>query len=405
MTATGMGLIEEDRTHEIVAGTELTNIWEKTCKHCPWYKHLHDLLGSSPVVERATISHNLTQIDTTCLMRSQGQMVGKVTKVEVGVGDPCSDDIDDNYEPGDFEELFPREEDSHQGSPGLDNAPGTPRSWDPTPPPESAPAHENVSASPPTSSRNPQGLVVNQVALDTSAPVPPTNKRKMAIDITTADREARVGLAECLAESNAKSWLECEWIKACHNFAVEKMWIQAEMDKVKATQAHELEMLKLRLGVGTINSNPLTLPGLPDIPSFSQAPSRFAHSHSSSPYDPTADLLEGPGSAEPSLLADFLSQQGFFQFLPPEPGLQEGNVTGHFMVPLSLILQHDIHWHLFHLTTNVFCLYKCNTPLVELISIYIHTCLNLDSKVVERDTASNPQACEVHIFGLVDLQP
>ncbi|KAF8573290.1 hypothetical protein K439DRAFT_1625185 [Ramaria rubella] len=51
MTATGMGLIEEDHTHEIVPGTELMSIWENICKRCPWYKHLHDLLGSSPVVE------------------------------------------------------------------------------------------------------------------------------------------------------------------------------------------------------------------------------------------------------------------------------------------------------------------------------------------------------------------
>ncbi|KAF8581915.1 hypothetical protein K439DRAFT_1618663 [Ramaria rubella] len=248
MTATGMGLVEEDRIHEIVAGTELTNIWEKICKCCPWYKRLHDLLGSSPVVEWAAISHSLTQIDTTCLMRSQGQMVGKVMKVEVRVGDPCSDDIDDNYEPGDFEELFL----------GKRTVTRAPWAWT---------MHWGLQGPgiPPHLLR---GTVVNQVALDTSAPIPPTNKCKTAlekaIDITTADREARVGVAECLAESNAKSQLECEWIKACHNFAVEKMCIQAEMDKVKATQAHELEMLKLQLGVGTINSNPLTLPGLPE---------------------------------------------------------------------------------------------------------------------------------------------
>ncbi|KAF8581331.1 hypothetical protein K439DRAFT_1619120 [Ramaria rubella] len=70
MMATGMGLVEEDRTNEIIPGTELGNILDKICKRCPWYKCLHDLLGTSPVVERSAISHSpMDRWEVMCLGR------------------------------------------------------------------------------------------------------------------------------------------------------------------------------------------------------------------------------------------------------------------------------------------------------------------------------------------------
>ncbi|KAF8583653.1 hypothetical protein K439DRAFT_1617283 [Ramaria rubella] len=289
MMATGMGLVEVDQTNEIIPGTELGNIWDKICKHCPY-----------PVVERSAISHSSMDIDTSSLMRPRGQMGGDVPgTVHAKVDDGETGAVNFDLEPTDKD----GEWDSHHGSPGFDL---DPVAWDPSPPLEATPAPQAISVAP-------------HKTPDTSTAGPQSNKCKTAlekaIDITTADWEAHAGLAEWLAESNAKARLDCECIKAHHNFAVEKLRIQAEMDKVKATQAHELEMLKLRLGVGSMSSIPLSIPSLPHIPSFSPVPTSFVNCHDSSPYDLQSDLPdESLGSADPTLLTNL------FDYVGTDPG-------------------------------------------------------------------------------------
>ena len=99
ISETGQGLIDADREDEILPGSEIANVWrrslcsiplspvsvsiiqnncfsvEKVQAKFPWYKRMHQLMGTSPVVSKAAIAHSRTPIDLTLLDRGAG---GKV---------------------------------------------------------------------------------------------------------------------------------------------------------------------------------------------------------------------------------------------------------------------------------------------------------------------------------------
>jgi hypothetical protein len=84
---TGQGLLDEDQEDEIIEGTEIDNIWsmsfpapivipqglppfsEKIQAKFPWYKDMHALMGTSPVVDKSAIANSATMLDTTVLTR------------------------------------------------------------------------------------------------------------------------------------------------------------------------------------------------------------------------------------------------------------------------------------------------------------------------------------------------
>ncbi|KAF8592549.1 hypothetical protein K439DRAFT_1610330 [Ramaria rubella] len=313
MTATGMGLVEEDRTSEIVPGTELGNIWDKICKRCPWYKRLHDLLGTSPVVERAAISHSLSNVDTSCLMRSTALK----TPTSLGAKEECEEpDFREGSIEWDLSGLVdtdnpnPASDDSHLGSPGFDNPLADPSPWDSVPPVVKTDSKDAPVGLPPLSALAKDSRLRSASAAPGNSINKHKNALEKAIDITTANREAQVGLAERLAERNARARLDQEHIKATHNLAVEKLRIQAEWDKVKAQQAHELEMLRLQLGMAHPEGMPSYL--------ASSSSSQFHISHFSSPFiqslEVAQDVLDGThlgtSSNEFTFLADYNGDAG-----------------------------------------------------------------------------------------------
>ncbi|KAF8209187.1 hypothetical protein K438DRAFT_2066189 [Mycena galopus ATCC 62051] len=66
---TGHGLVAAGKKEEIKGGTEIANAWDAVQKKFPWYLRMHDLMGSSPVVNRSAVAHSGTRVDLGILDR------------------------------------------------------------------------------------------------------------------------------------------------------------------------------------------------------------------------------------------------------------------------------------------------------------------------------------------------
>ncbi|KAG6913229.1 hypothetical protein DXG01_008585, partial [Tephrocybe rancida] len=60
MTDTGHGLMEEDHEDEITEGSDLDLLVKNMEKKFPWYKRMHKLMGTSPVVDKSAIANSTT---------------------------------------------------------------------------------------------------------------------------------------------------------------------------------------------------------------------------------------------------------------------------------------------------------------------------------------------------------
>jgi hypothetical protein len=83
ISETGQGLLDEGCKSEFEPGSKLANIWgtylmfavahdtyrylEQINKGFLWYKHLHTLMGTSPIVDTSGITNSTTDIDLTVL--------------------------------------------------------------------------------------------------------------------------------------------------------------------------------------------------------------------------------------------------------------------------------------------------------------------------------------------------
>ncbi|KAF8222626.1 hypothetical protein L208DRAFT_1426292 [Tricholoma matsutake] len=66
---TGQGLVESGWQDEIMAESKLANVWELIEIKFPWYLCMHKLMGTSPVVDQAAITHSQTPVDLSTLGR------------------------------------------------------------------------------------------------------------------------------------------------------------------------------------------------------------------------------------------------------------------------------------------------------------------------------------------------
>jgi len=97
ISETGQGLIDEGRESEFAPDSKLANIWgtylifvvahdtdkylEQINKVFPWYKRLHALMGTSPIVDTSAIANSTTDIDLTVLQSANGASTkAKATK-------------------------------------------------------------------------------------------------------------------------------------------------------------------------------------------------------------------------------------------------------------------------------------------------------------------------------------
>jgi hypothetical protein len=97
ISETGQGLIDEGRKSEFAPDSKLANIWgtylifvvahdtdkylEQINKVFPWYKRLHALMDTSPIVDTSAIANSTTDIDLTVLQSANGALTkAKATK-------------------------------------------------------------------------------------------------------------------------------------------------------------------------------------------------------------------------------------------------------------------------------------------------------------------------------------
>ena len=87
MSETGQGLIDDGREDEIAPDSDIANMWGRYCsifvypfrylisvtdliqKKFPWYKRMHALMGTNPIVDRSAIAHSRTTINLSSLSR------------------------------------------------------------------------------------------------------------------------------------------------------------------------------------------------------------------------------------------------------------------------------------------------------------------------------------------------
>jgi len=87
MSETGQGHLDAGQEVEIIAGSEIVNVWRKSSHHSyclfssiylsiekvqkkfPWYMRLHSLMGTSPVVSKSAPAHSRTSVDLSLLDR------------------------------------------------------------------------------------------------------------------------------------------------------------------------------------------------------------------------------------------------------------------------------------------------------------------------------------------------
>src|SRR5882672_9705955 len=66
MSKTGQGLTNED---SIADGSELKTVWDTKIKlYFPWYYHVRDLMGESPVVDRSAVTNGQTGLNTESIL-------------------------------------------------------------------------------------------------------------------------------------------------------------------------------------------------------------------------------------------------------------------------------------------------------------------------------------------------
>jgi hypothetical protein len=93
MSGTGQGLLDNGQELDILVGSEIVNIWGKfwfglvyptavdsflsgkVKKAFPWYMRMHSLMGSSPIVSKAALTHSKSPIDLGLLDRGGRQVL------------------------------------------------------------------------------------------------------------------------------------------------------------------------------------------------------------------------------------------------------------------------------------------------------------------------------------------
>ncbi|KAF7351953.1 hypothetical protein MVEN_01157300 [Mycena venus] len=69
LSETGHGLVAAGKEDDIKSGTEISNAWDAIQEKFPWYMRMHDLMGSSPVINRSAVAHSGTRVDLSILDR------------------------------------------------------------------------------------------------------------------------------------------------------------------------------------------------------------------------------------------------------------------------------------------------------------------------------------------------
>ncbi|KAH7911006.1 hypothetical protein BJ138DRAFT_1101375 [Hygrophoropsis aurantiaca] len=195
---TGHGLVISGREDEITANSAIANAFDLTMSKFPWYKRMHELMGTSPVVSRAAVSNSTTPIDTSILNR------------------------EDDYERSPSPVWDIEMDQALRSSPGLDSRAGSPGFDDSDFGKSDNEKLDNYTA--PITPAHKVLLTVKPPASAAPTPTKSATKKRQTPqdfvkDVADAEREARLRMTEI----NAKERTAREEIKrrTAHNTALE----------------------------------------------------------------------------------------------------------------------------------------------------------------------------------------
>lgn len=248
---TGQGLLDGGRMDEIMAGSELANIWAGIRKLFPWFERMHILMGTSPIMDRSAVAHSSSEIDLSELeQKARGVSEGSENELL---------DIDDDAECSDTD--TPRRSTS-PGAASGGNASGS----------------EEASA--------PQ-----KVPLPPTKKMPASAKRKSARliadlrEFSNESREAKRRALEYAEKEKSHRRLTQERMRQEHLTSIERMRLDSQTHERALDRQHEMHLmdkkiellrLQVQLSAGAGGStmgihasfNPPTLPGSGDFGSF-----------------------------------------------------------------------------------------------------------------------------------------
>ncbi|TFK59785.1 hypothetical protein BDN72DRAFT_905547 [Pluteus cervinus] len=121
---TGHGLVMSGHESDITSVSEIANVWDKIKVTFPWYKHMGDLLGSSPIHSRTAITHSTSVLNLSALEAKTSSEPAGI----IGRGASQSPSFDD-----DEEDNAPTPPPSHDFDASSDVTPLSPTKDKPTP--------------------------------------------------------------------------------------------------------------------------------------------------------------------------------------------------------------------------------------------------------------------------------
>ncbi|KAJ7938751.1 hypothetical protein B0H13DRAFT_1941485 [Mycena leptocephala] len=199
--ATGHGLVAEGKEGEIKENSDIANAWDEITKKFRWYLRMHDLMGSSPVINRSAVAHSQTRVDLGVLDRGGQAHHGPIQFDSDDDADKIS-----NWEPSSPSGAASDKDDDDDDDNEDDDVPATP----------AMKAKAEASAPPLSSARG--------------------SKRKSIQDhiqdLTTHNQSQRLKLAE--AKYEAKSNLEMARL-------------QHQQREAERQRQHELQMLERQM--------------------------------------------------------------------------------------------------------------------------------------------------------------
>ncbi|KAI5833114.1 hypothetical protein K523DRAFT_296594 [Schizophyllum commune Tattone D] len=319
---TGMGLIDNGREADMTQGSELKNKWDSIQKTFPYFKTLHNMMGSSPTVDRGAMANSTTPLDTSILGRGS-QPFDNSTAVNTSQVEPSSrlqsTPLPDEAAAATRKRSRDLESDDSDVEPtdGMGSGSGGPNSDSDS---DSSMSGVEVLPAAPTSKASGRSRK-SRTPIKLSAAPPPapvsSHKRRQPIEVVAEsaaeDRKARIDLAKYKlrkknerAEKKARLSYEVELAKVKQKeMEVElrqlnERYAREEAERQRNFQRemmlHQLELERIRAGLPATARPAVGLDSAGAGPSsggisagMSALPSQSGDSH---PIDPA--LLSGP---------------------------------------------------------------------------------------------------------------
>ncbi|KAM6497403.1 hypothetical protein JOM56_007876 [Amanita muscaria] len=226
MSETGQGIVHNNQEDTLIPNSECANAWDLVQAIFPWYKRMHALMGTSPVVSKAALAHSASDVDLSVLSRDGGGDNEGSDKGRSDNGDEPPSRARHESLPWDIERPS-SPDDSHRGSPGYDDLSNKGDDTSPSPP---AKTPSKAAAGPPSLKRKSLHDQLQSVA---------DSQSQARYKIAKMQAEGKASRADRKANTKRQGVLEVELLRL--QFQREESL--RHHNNLAAQRSHELEML------------------------------------------------------------------------------------------------------------------------------------------------------------------